>query len=394
MFFCSKNAFQVQTAAESQSYNLDQQEAEYVIDSFTNGFELGMSSFPDPGEPCKNSAAAQSKPEITLELINKEIEKGHMLGPFDSPPLEGMVYSPIHLVKKAGSKGKYCLIHNLSFPYDGKSVNSCILPGNASVKYKYIDNLINLAVELRENIFGCRIDIQHAYRNLWLKFWQIKYMGFTWQGKFYINVTMPFGGTSSCRIFEHVATVLQWIVTNETGWRWISHYLDDYSMLGKTQEELELQIQKFVDIMTRIGMPVADKKTLGPMQFLEYLGLLLNLLNLTLQIPDNKRLNNIERIDKLLAVYRGRRKTTVKKLQKLAGSLNFICSEIPAGKVFLASLYKLTRSDKGQVNPLHHRRITKEVYEDLTMFKSFLEECADYRYHGIPFMIKQEKFNN
>ena len=168
----------------------------------------------------------------------------------------------------------------------------------------------------------------------------------------------------------------------------------NYSMLDKTQQELPEQIHKFVDIMTRIGIPVADEKMLGPMQFLEYLGLLLNLMNLTLQISDNKRINNIERIDKLLSIYRGRKKTTVKKLQKLAGSLNFICAAIPAGKVFLASLYKLTRSDKGQVNPSHHRRVTKEVYQDLIMFKSFLQECAEERYRNRPFMIKQEKFKD
>ena len=84
----------------------DRQEAEYVIDGFTNGFELGMTSFPEPEDRCENSTAAMSKPEVTLELINK-VEKGHMMGPFDSPPLEGMVYSPIYLVKKAGSEGKY-----------------------------------------------------------------------------------------------------------------------------------------------------------------------------------------------------------------------------------------------------------------------------------------------
>ena len=70
-------------------------------------------------------------------------------------------------------------------------------------------------------------------------------MGFTWNGKYYLNVMVPFGGASSCRIFERVASVLQWVVTNKTGWKWISHYLDDYSMLGKTQQELEVQINKF-----------------------------------------------------------------------------------------------------------------------------------------------------
>ena len=43
-------------------------------------------------------------PEAARKLIEKEIMLGHMLGPFDKPPLKGMVYSPINFVPKASSK--------------------------------------------------------------------------------------------------------------------------------------------------------------------------------------------------------------------------------------------------------------------------------------------------
>ena len=262
-------------------------------------------------------------------------------GPFDEPPLPNMVFSPLHLVPKAGAPGKYRLIHNLAFPYNEGSVNRSIPPEESSVQYHYIGELIQLALQLGKDIWGCRVDFSHAFRNLAVLLEDLALLGFTLDGKYYLNSSVPFGASSSCKIFERVATVLQWIVTSETGWRWISHYLDDFPMLAKTREGLLEQIEKYKALMKRIGMPIAEEKMLRPTQFLEYLGLLLNLLDLTLQIPDDKRISNIEKIDKLITAHRKRENVTVKEIQKVAGSLNFICSAIPAGKVFIADLYKL-----------------------------------------------------
>ena len=107
-----------------------------------------MSRCPDPRPPCENSQAVQQKPEITQALVDEEVAKGHMLGPFDTPPLDDMVYLPINIVPK-GDTDKYHLIHDLAYPYDSnQSVNSCIPREWALVQYHYIDEVINIAVVL------------------------------------------------------------------------------------------------------------------------------------------------------------------------------------------------------------------------------------------------------
>ena len=374
----------------------DREEAEYVIRGFTHGFplEIDPDKRPEPREPCDNSDEVNEHIEELRRLVQKEVDLGHMLGPFEEPPLPNMVFSPLHLVPKAGAPGKYRLIHNLAFPYNEESVNRSIPPEESSVQYHYIGELIQLALQLGKDIWGCRVDFSHVFRNLAVLLEDLALLGFTLDGKYYLNSSVPFGASSSCKIFERVATVLQWIVTSETGWRWISHYLDDFPMLAKTREGLLEQIEKYKALMKRIGMPIVEEKTLGPTQFLEYLGLLLNLLDLTLQIPDDKRISNIEKIDKLITAHRKRENVTVKEIQKVAGSLNFICSAIPAGKVFIADLYKLTRNQDGsKAKNCHHRRISKTVYEDLLVFRTFLVECSQERYRSIPFLIKEKKFN-
>ena len=143
---------------------------------------------------------------------------------------------------------------------------------------------------------------------------QLHLLAFSLNGKIYINSSLPFGATSSCLIFEKVATALQWIVTHETGNSWISHFLDDFPLLGLSHQEVQQFIDEFCAIMQDIGMPVAEDKTLGPTQILEYLGLILNFAMQTVEIPDKKRIKCQTAINKLLSAYRNRQKVTVKDI--------------------------------------------------------------------------------
>ena len=84
-----------------------------------------------------------------------------------------------------------------------------------------------------------------------------------------------------------------------------------------------------------------------------------------------------------------------KEIQKVAGSLTFICAAIPAGRVFIADLFKLIRSPDGKpVKQSHHQRISHSVYQDLCIFRTFLVECAEERFRSIPFLVKQEVFKD
>ena len=171
---------------------------------------------------------------------------------------------------------------------------------------------------------------------------------------------------------------------------WISHFLDDYPLLHVDRPSVEYFRDEFYRIMADIGMPVATHKTLGPTQVLEYLGLILNFLLQTIQIPEKKRQKCLALIERLLAS----KKVTIKMIQQTVGSLNFICQALPARRVFLQSLYRLTRnSDGSRARAGHHRRLNRETIEDLKMFQEFLQEQADPSINSIPFLNKV-KVNN
>ena len=184
----------------------------------------------------------------------------------------------------------------------------------------------------------------------------LRFLAFTLNGKIYINCCLPFGTTSSCFIFEKVVTTLQWIVSNEMGCFWISHFLDDFPLLHKSCESLIWFMGEFNRLMADIGMPVAVSKMLGPMPMLDYLGLTLNFLLQLITIPEKKHQKCLDHVNHLLQAHITCKKVTVKQIQQAAGSLNFICQALPAGLVFLSGLYRLMRSDSGHtVCTGHHR---------------------------------------
>ena len=103
---------------------------------------------------------------MTQELVDKEIALGHILRQFDEPPLPDMVFSPLNIVPKVGSPNRYRLIHDLAFPYGtDQSVNSCIPTENSSVQYHYIEEVIDMGIEIGVSATAAHVDAAFAFRN-------------------------------------------------------------------------------------------------------------------------------------------------------------------------------------------------------------------------------------
>lgn len=68
------------------------------------------------------------------------------------------------------------------------------------------------------------------------------------------------------------------------------------------------------------------------------------------------------------------KKKTLKQLQSSCGSLDFYTRTLPAGRASTSRLYLATAQSK---KPLHLIKVTKEIYEDLLMLKTFVEQIND-----------------
>ena len=110
---------------------------------------------------------------------------------------------------------------------------------------------------------------------------------------------------------------------------------------------------------------MAPEKTEGPNQVLTFAGIELDCLNLEARLP-------MEKVDKILKAIRNllpRKRVPLKELQSLIGLLNFACSVITPGRVFIRRLINLTIG----VRRAHHSiRLSRETNKDLRIWETFL----------------------
>ena len=88
-----------------------------MINGFINGLETGLSRLPERPFECRYFQSANSYPESTSEMIETELCKGYIIGPYDA--ITFSQYSINHLgiaVKKYS--GKKRLIVDMSPPHD------------------------------------------------------------------------------------------------------------------------------------------------------------------------------------------------------------------------------------------------------------------------------------
>ena len=82
------------------------------------------------------------------------------------------------------------------------------------------------------------------------------------------------GGWLICqhKIFTAVADAVEWMLKQE-GVRFAIHYLDDFLVIGRPNSpECARAVGKLLDLLERLGFPVAVEKRESPATALEFLG--------------------------------------------------------------------------------------------------------------------------
>ena len=183
---------------------------QYLIDGLSFGFDIGTKVKPTLSRP-RNHKSARVNAEGVTKAIVKELERGHIAGPFSSPPWPDLHCSPLGAREK--EDGSFRLIMDLSFPH-GDSVNEYISKDDFSVEYTGFDTATDLVRTMGPNCLMFKIDIMHAFLVLPIRPSQWKLMGSEWMGYYFIDFRLPFGLRSSPGIFNRFADAVCWILQN------------------------------------------------------------------------------------------------------------------------------------------------------------------------------------
>ena len=344
--------------------------AKQLVTGFTIGFSIHHN-----GDMNKSDVVSSKVPKhlenILLEKIESEIRKGRMMGPFDRPPFDDFQISPVS-VREKSTAGKFRMIHNLSHPYNGSSINSNIRESEKSVKYSNIRDAIAILSNLPTGVYMCKTDIKDAFRIMPIRESDHPKLGMKFMNKYYFDRNLPMGCAMSCKLFESFATALAHIFQFYDPDCFVIHYLDDFLFINVSKELCESSKNLFTTLCEKIGVPLAHDKTTQPDTSTVFLGIELDSLRRCAKLPIDK----LKRYDNDIKTILSKRTVTKKCLQSIIGKLSFASSVISA-RAFLRRIIDLLPLVK---NDNHFITLPQDTKLDLITWSHFLRN-----YNGITF---------
>ena len=290
-----------------------------------------------------------------------------MVGPFKEPPFPDLLCSPVGLVPKKESSELRMIMH-LSYPYGG-SINDFIDPEKVATKYQSFQDAVKLVVQQGRFCWLAKGDVKSAFRVAPIIFKHLRCLGIYFNEEYYVDCTLPFGSSISCAIFKEIARLVHWIFEQRSSVCFI-HYLDDFLWVHKNFIVCVNTSKVVKETSAEIGLPLAPEKFVEPTQSLTFLGLVLDSVRMAVAIPRYKQ----DKIEKQLLEMISAKKTTVKKVQALAGSLNFITRVVPHGRPFMQKMYDLV----ADLKPNWHISVTNDVRSNCHMWLHFIRDYGGW----------------
>ncbi len=371
----------------------DPKHVRYILDGIKYGFPIGRSDIvPETVNRNLPTDSVDAKLAIT-SWIGEELDKGHMWGPSPFPLIDPFYPSPIGAVPKetdpfTGKILKYRIIHHLSAPRRGISVNSGVPRDEAYIRYIQFKEVVAMIQALGVKAWIWKIDLQSAYRQIRVHPSGWHYLGLKWANRYVIDTRFPFGLSSSCKIFSDIAATLLWITvhTNRAIFpmhlrRAIAQYLDDFFGGDIRKDIADLQYDHFNVTAAIHGVQTSAKKSFKPRRSLDILGFQYDTERQTVALPPKKIIGYLRLVTPHTPASKGKMKRTitVKLLRSITGKLRHASFVIYPGKAFLRRLdIAVTKTMKW--NPLRHVNITRPMLLDLIWWHYALNH-----HNGVPF---------
>ena len=136
--------------------------------------------------------------------------------------------SPIGLVPQLldGEQIGWRVIYDLSTP-EGKSVNDGIPKEYGSLVYETDNEAICLVAQTGKGAVMMKGDLKAPFRHIPISPCDYRLLLFEWQGRYYVDIFLPFGLHTAPRIFNLFAEALHWVFETLNEWN-VTHYLDDF----------------------------------------------------------------------------------------------------------------------------------------------------------------------
>ena len=303
-----------------------------VINWIKSGAEIGCKGkFRSASVSGNTKGAYDNGPQVT-DAIAAWVDAGFAYGPVEEEdvPADAKINS---ILTRPKPNGTVRIILNLSAPV-GISVNDGIdiaeFPATMSSTQAWVA-VLNRAGR------GCWItktDWANAYKHIAVVEQDTKLQWFEWGGKYFKELCLIFGASSSAGIFDATAKVVLELVCRVAGFSrsMICQHLDDACAASARREQVAALDKAFIEVAAACGIQLAPRddpeKSFSPCQQGVVFGISYNTLTWTWEIPPEKKYRLIDCIQRTILA----QTVTATEAKSLAGKLIHIKPLIPAGK--------------------------------------------------------------
>ena len=324
-------------------------------------------SFPPTLWSEKILRSARTDPETVSALLQAELEKGYLIGPFEYPPFPTFRTNPLGLAEKKYSNKKR-LILDLSSPHDdpeNPSLNNLIAKEEYSLSYVRIDDAIKIIKLLGPNSWLSKTDMVDAFKQVPIhpSLWPLH--GLKWDNQYHFFTRLVFGSRSSPKIFSSLSSAICWITRHHYNLAYTVHLLDDFLVIDAPHADADRSMALLTMIFGKLHLPLSKPKTIDPSHCLEYLGITLDTVNMQARLPEDK----LHRLRGMIASLLQARSCVKIDLLRLFGHLNFAARVVAPGRPFMYRLFQAAFSIKHLFHPVW---LTQEAKLDLKVWSHLL----------------------
>ena len=357
---------------------LDNYEDKQIVDFCKFGWPIGIVSDKfSHRPPPRNHRSASDYPDQLDSYVERELKEGTLLGPFHSNPFtSSAVFSPLASTEKRDSVERRVLM-NCSYPV-GDSVNDKIpkdsyLGEECQLRYPTVDALVALVKKKGKGCALMKRDLRRAYKQILVDPGDWPYLGLSWNGEFFFDMTMPMGLRSSARCCQRITNAVRYMV-QQKGFDLVA-FLDDMGTAEFWEKANECHAT-MGQVLSDAGFDENRQKGVSPTVTMLFLGVLFDTLNLTLSVSEERLRETME----LLETWLGKAHMTRKDVEQIAGKLGFIASCVRPGRLFISRILEFMR---GLPN-VGSFPVTEWLRKDLHWWRVFLPQ-----YNGVSMMAME-----
>lgn len=350
------------------------------------GFDMGIHTRPSQTYIPPNHNSALSYPNDVSIHINNELSLGRYSGPFSRSRLEYLIgpfrTSPLGTVPKSIDSSERRIVQDLSFPRGTPgqlSVNEQIDIDEFRCDWGTFNDVRAIVLDAPPFTEAATLDVDAAFRCCPITPSQQCNFVVHWNDSFYIDHNAPFGATSSGGIFGRIADAKTAILTQvKIGPS--KNWVDDFVFFrlpisSDPTNDFPVFTYSLSDIYSlgdRLGWPWKRSKTRPFNAQFKYLGFVWDLTTKTVQIPSDKKLRYLSKLEPWIHG----RKFSRKDAESVLGTLVHCSLAIPDGRSRLPAISRFVTSFNHVSSPFVCKTPGTGVLADIDWWRTHLS--ADF----------------